>query len=140
MGIFVKTPEEQAEKARQKQEEAQQRAQAEWLASPVGKATTAYERNQGFFQIELDLNQVTRSAGFTGGSTFTYDGFGVKQHRGAGHADVLSQIEAVGWRLEHANWVHIMTGQVSRDKFLSSGQEVGIMGVTVGVYLFRRVD
>jgi hypothetical protein len=31
-------------------------------------------------------------------------------------------------------------GQQSRDKFLSSGQNVAIRGTTVGYYLFRRCE
>lgn len=54
--------------------------------------------------------------------------------------DLLGQIEEAGWRLEHANWVYIQTGQNSRDKFLASGQHVVVTGEVLGIYLFRRDD
>jgi hypothetical protein len=52
--------------------------------------------------------------------------------------DLLGQIEEAGWRLEHADWVYIQTGQNSRDKFLASGQHVVVTGEVIGIYLFRR--
>jgi hypothetical protein len=54
--------------------------------------------------------------------------------------DVLSQIEDVGWQLEHVGYVFQETGQQSRDKLLSSGQQVATYGKTVGHFLFRRVE
>jgi hypothetical protein len=45
-----------------------------------------------------------------------------------------------GWELVTAPFVFVETGQESRDKFLSSGQNVAIKGATVGYYLFRRAE
>jgi hypothetical protein len=53
---------------------------------------------------------------------------------------VLGRIELAGWRLEHANWVYVETGQNSRNKFLSTGQQVVTTGQVMGIYLFRRDD
>jgi hypothetical protein len=36
--------------------------------------------------------------------------------------------------------VFVEEGQQSRDKFMSSGQNVAIKGTTVGYYLFRRCE
>ena len=33
-----------------------------------------------------------------------------------------------------------MTGQQSRDKFMSSGQNVAVAGTVIGYYLFRRCE
>jgi hypothetical protein len=96
---------------------------------------TAYHNGDGFFQVQLEVSEVARSVWSS-----SYQGYSVKEGEAQSHADVLSRIEAVGWRLEHVGYVYVMTGQVSRDKLLSSGQEVGVMGKTVGIYLFRRVD
>jgi hypothetical protein len=61
-------------------------------------------------------------------------------HRDADSAQVLGEIELIGWRLEHANWVFIQTGQTSRSKFLTTGQHTVTNGEVVGIYLFRRDD
>ncbi|MGZ5394991.1 MAG: hypothetical protein ACXWEI_05830 [Mycobacterium sp.] len=39
-------------------------------------------------------------------------------------ADLLGQIELAGWRLEHANWVYVQTGQNSRNNLIATGQQV----------------
>jgi hypothetical protein len=133
-----------AEQARRQQEaaaaaEAKHRAQQEkaFLASPVGRATTAFGEGAGFFHIQLEMSEIGRSGldtvlGYSGG-------LGVERKRG-GHSDVLAQIEDVGWRLEHVGYVYMETGQISRDKLLSSGQQVATLGKTVGHFLFRRAE
>jgi len=56
-----------------------------------------------------------------------------RQHGGQG--EVLTFIEKEGWELVHAGFVFKESGQVSRDKFLSSGQQVTTTGSTYGIYL-----
>jgi hypothetical protein len=70
-----------------------------------------------------------------------FQGYNVR-HTSAGnqHMDMLSAIESIGWRLENVGYVYVITGAVTRDKMLSSGQEAGVMGETHGIYLFRRAD
>lgn len=51
----------------------------------------------------------------------------------------------MGWALEetttgNGSFVFVEQGQQSRDKFMSSGQNVAIKGQTVGFYLFRRSE
>jgi hypothetical protein len=123
----------EAERAAQ----SEQKARQAWLASPVGQATSAREAGAQFFQIDLDLTAMERSVW---ASADAKSGYNVKERRVGNHADALGQIEAVGWRLEHAGFVFIQTGQVSRDKMLSSGQEVGVQGRVSGIYLFRRAS
>lgn len=50
---------------------------------------------------------------------------------------LLTEIELEGWELIHAGFAFHETGQVSRDKFLTSGQSTSTTGRTVGIYLFR---
>ncbi len=69
-----------------------------------------------------------------------YSGVPGVERKRAGHGDVLAQVEDVGWRLEHVGYVYVETGQVSRDKLLSSGQQVATLGKTVGHFLFRRTE
>jgi len=122
-----------AEAAEAKRRAAQEKA---FLASPIGRATTAFEGGAGFFHIQLEMSEIGRS----GFDAFGYSGsLGVERRRG-GHTDVLAQIEEVGWRLEHVGYVFQETGQQSRDKLLSSGQQVATYGKTVGHFLFRRAE
>lgn len=132
---------DRAGRERQKadQNAAKERAVAEeaFLRSPVGRATAARSEGAGFFHVELEMSEVGRSnldllVGYSGAP-------GVERKR-AGHGDVLAQVEDVGWRLEHVGYVYVETGQVSRDKLLSSGQQVATLGKTVGHFLFRRAE
>ena len=74
-----------------------ERERRAFAASPVGQATLAHDRGDGLLQIEMSVDD-------------------------AG-AQTLSQVEAVGWRLEHAGYAF----KVYDDS-----------GTLVGVYLFRR--
>jgi hypothetical protein len=40
--------------------------------------------------------------------------------------------------LVNGSFVFVETGQQSRDKFMSSGQNVAVSGTVVGYYLFKR--
>jgi hypothetical protein len=53
---------------------------------------------------------------------------------------VLNAIAAEGWDLITASFVFIVQGEQSRDKFMSSGQNVAVKGSTVGYYVFRRAE
>jgi hypothetical protein len=129
MALFTqKTEEERAGDAARK-------AEAAFWASPQGKAAIAFERGDEFFQIEIPHSSVT---GFTN-AAFNSATKG-KIRRNLTRTDLLGQIEETGWRLQHADWVYVQTGQNSRDKFLASGQHVVVTGEVIGIYLFRRDD
>jgi hypothetical protein len=51
---------------------------------------------------------------------------------------VLNAIAFEGWELVNGGFVFVEEGQQSRDKFMSSGQNVATKGSVVGYYLFRR--
>jgi len=53
---------------------------------------------------------------------------------------VLNAICREGWDLVSGDFVFVEEGQQSRDKFMSSGQNVAINGRTVGYYLFKRCE
>jgi hypothetical protein len=53
------------------------------------------------------------------------------------HSSILEAVEEHGWHLEHVNYVFRMTETVSRDKFLSSGQQEAVSGEVLGIYIFR---
>jgi hypothetical protein len=129
MALFsTKTDEERAA-------DAARRAEAAFWSSPQGKAAQAFERGDEFFQIEIPHSSVT---GFTN-AAFNSATKGTIRRK-LSRTDLLGQIEETGWRLQHADWVYVQTGQNSRDKFLASGQHVVVTGEVIGIYLFRRDD
>jgi hypothetical protein len=54
--------------------------------------------------------------------------------------EVLNSVCREGWELVNGSFVFIEEGQQSRDKFMSSGQNVAVKGTIVGYYLFRRCE
>jgi hypothetical protein len=117
------------DKAVARQEEKGSKA---FLASPVGKARTAYEDGAGFFELKLTVGSIRGEAIAMSGTKTT-----TKSHT---FTDVLSQVEAVGWHLEHVGYLFVHEKEVSRDKFFSSGQQTAISGRADAIYLFRRSE
>ena len=115
-----------ADRARVAEEE---RKRAEFLATPVGAATAARDAGQEFFEIQLEVGAHSGTASF---------GSAQGQRTTSSSAGILGDIEQVGWRLEHAGYFYMLTGETSTKKVLVSGDETVVSGVTVGVYLFRR--
>jgi hypothetical protein len=143
---LFKTPEEkEAERrAREAEQERERAAAAErvrletetrekqaWLASPVGAATSAREAGERFFEVQLPVG------GHTGAASW---GMASGTRSATSSAAALREIEDVGWRLEHASYFFMVTGESSTERMFLSGQETAVSGVTVGVYLFRRTD
>jgi hypothetical protein len=119
---------EQAARAERAQASEEQRKRDALLATPVGAATAAKEAGQQFFEVQLEVGAHVGTAGF--GSA--------EGHRTASSsAAILGDIENVGWRLEHAGYFYMITGEASSDRIFLSGQATAVSGVTVGVYLFR---
>src|SRR5215472_7790705 len=116
----------EAEQARVAEE---QRQRAAFLASPVGAATAAKEEGQRFFEVQLEVGRHAGSAGW--GAT---EG----RHTTSSAAATLGEIENLGWRLEHAGYYFMITGETSTDRVFASGEATAISGVTMGVYLFRN--
>ena len=54
--------------------------------------------------------------------------------------DVLNSVCREGWELITGSFVFVEEGQQSRDKFMSSGQNVAIKGSVIGYYLFKRCE
>lgn len=113
------------------QEEAQR--QADYLSSPVGRATTAHHRGDTFFQFQTAIGTlVGKPSGFgSSGNAFAhYDNEVV---------GLLSQIEEIGWSLMDVGHVFVETGATSTNKVLTTGQGTVAQGMVMGIYLFRRV-
>jgi len=120
------------EELRQEQAAAKAEADAAFAASPVGRATAAHAAGNGFFQIEIEVSALTGPSSFFGSSSNEI------QHTGIA-TDLLGQIEAVGWHLEHAGFVFIETGSTSTSRILQTGEGMVTEGNVTGIYLFRRV-
>lgn len=137
--VFGKTAEQKAadeqQKALERAAKDQERARQQFLASPIGQATTAKEQSQGFFEIQLKVGSSQRDS-----TVFGSNNTNIAQTKTQTHAGTLAAIEAVGWRLEHVGHVFVVTSESSRDKLLSTGQQTAVSGDTVGIYLFRNVE
>jgi hypothetical protein len=123
-----KTQEDKQEERRAK---AEQEARAKYLASPVGKAEAAYQAEQTFFQLTINISEIEgRSSDWSYSQSTQTERFNA--------VDTLGQIEELGWRLEHVGYVFVETGEVAPGKMMSSGSVSRMQGYVEGIYLFRR--
>jgi len=136
---FGKTAEqkvaEETQRAAERAAKEQERARREFLASPIGQATTAKEQSQGFFEVQLKVGSSQRDSTVWGTNNTN-----ISQNKTETHAGTLAAIEAIGWRLEHVGHVFVVTSESSRDKLLSTGQQTAVSGDTIGIYLFRNTE
>ena len=108
----------------------EQEKQAEaFERSLAGQARLAYQHGDMFFQVQIPHAEVRRRVFVASGSA---------ERLAGSSAGELGAIEAEGWRLEHANFVYVMTGQTSADRTGFTGQSTAVNGRVDGVYLFRR--
>jgi len=129
-----KSPEEKEEIKRQKEIERrlekEEEREKKFLASPQGKARKAFKSGAKLFQIDLRVSE-TKGGVIAMSGTYTD---AVKFE----NVNKLEEIEREGWKLENTGYVYRVLESVSRDKFLSSGQQEAISGEIVGIYIFRR--
>ena len=123
-----KRREEQQERERKRREE------EAFRSTPKGIARTAKEEGRKVFQYVEKLSETVGAAvpmvgAFTSG----------QQNEGV-IISSIEDIESEGWTLINDNYVFQVTGSVSRDKFLSSGQQEAVSGQLIGIYTFRAVD
>jgi hypothetical protein len=130
------TEEKAARQEQKEREQEQERLAAEkaaFDASPPGQARLAKEAGQRFFQTIIPIENVDRTAM----AKFSHE----MRTRVKDTSDVvgalLTAVEDEGWELITAGYVFRQTGGASRDKFLASGQQIAVMGDTLGVYLFK---
>lgn len=142
MGLFKQaTPEEhaasEAEKARKQasaeQQKADKHAQRQlelFLASPQGQARTAFATGDDVFQVDFPvMKQKAEVVAMVGA---------FNSAKSSDSTRTLNDIVAEGWDLVTASFVFVVQGEESRDKFMSSGQNVAVKGETRGYYVFRR--
>jgi hypothetical protein len=132
--------EEKAAKQEQKEREQEEKRlaaeKAAFDASPPGQARIAKQTGQRFFQLVLPIENVDR----TSLAKLSHN----MDTRVRDTSDVvgalLTAVDDEGWDLIEAGYVFRQTGGASRDKFLASGQQIAVMGDTLGVYLFKARD
>lgn len=127
-----------AQKASREAEKQAERERKAFEASPAGQARAAFERGDGFFEVELDM-RATGNLNSHGGTGSDRGDWAPHRPR-SGRMDALSQVEDEGRAFMQASYVFVQTGEDSHDKFLASGQRTAIRGKIVGIYLFRRRD
>jgi len=119
----------EAAQAAQAQARAEAKAREAWLAGPVGGATAAKQAGEEFFEVQLEVGSHTGSASW---------GEATGERDAVSSASTLAEIERVGWRLEHASHVFMVTGESSTERVFLSGQNTAVSGAMMGVYLFRN--
>jgi hypothetical protein len=131
MSIFKKeTEEERAAKDAAKAAERAEKERQAFLQTPVGRARTAFERGDQLFQYSHEVESQDAVIVAMVGSATT--------QKSSDPSEILNAVAREGWELVTGSFVFREQGQQSRDKFMSSGQNVAIKGTTVGYYLFRR--
>ncbi|CBE69323.1 MAG: hypothetical protein F9K13_12830 [Candidatus Methylomirabilis oxygeniifera] len=130
MGFFNPTPEERAEKERQRLEKEKRRRDEAFAASPAGQARAAKAAGMKIFQIDVPLS-------WTKGYTVAMVGAFTDSTKTSDYSRTIQAIEEEGWRLDHVGYVYRITGSESRDKFLASGQQEAVSGEIIGIYMFR---
>jgi hypothetical protein len=119
----------EAARAEQARVAEEQRKRDAFLATPVGAATVAMDEGQRFFEVQLEVGGHIGSAGF---------GASEGRRTASSSAAILGEIEKLGWRLEHAGYYFMVTGETSTSRIFVTGEATAVSGVTIGVYLFRN--
>jgi hypothetical protein len=143
MAMLKKSDEERAQKeARKRQKAIEKAAQSRqreldkawhgFWASPAGEARRAFYNGDHVFQYAIDvMNQSAIIVAMIGSNT---------SKKTADPSAVLNAVCHEGWELVNGDFVFVQSGQQSRDKFMSSGQNVAVSGTVMGYYLFRRCE
>lgn len=121
-----------AEDAERKRLEGIEKIRRAFFATPAGQARVAYENGDQVFQYSFDvMTQQAIIVAMVGSKTSA---------KTSDPTAILNSVAHEGWELVNGSFVFVEQGQQSRDKFMSSGQNVAIKGTTVGYYLFKRSE
>lgn len=128
----TKSPEDRALEATAKAQDQAAHEGRRFRATPVGRARTAFERGDRLLQYEHAVtSQQAVIVAMVGGSV---------KASSSDPSDILNAVCREGWELVNGSFVFVEQGQQSRDKFMSSGQNIAVKGDTIGYYLFRRSE
>lgn len=137
MPFFMSTKEKRErdkERMEARRRERKRREEEAFRRTPKGIARTAKEEGRKVFQYVEKLSE-------TVGETIPMIGaFTSGQQNEGVIVSSIEDIESEGWILINDNYIFQVPGSVSRDKFLSSGQQEAVSGQLIGIYTFRAVD
>jgi hypothetical protein len=120
------------EKRASQQAEQVRKAREAFFNTPGGRARIGFERGDHVFQYAHNvMSQEAIIVAMVGSGT---------SQKTADPVSILNSVCNEGWELVNGSFVFVEQGQQSRDKFMSSGQNVAIKGATIGYYLFRRCE
>ncbi len=119
-----KTPEERAAHAAEK-------ARKRFFNTPAGRARLAYEASDHVFQYEYDVMSQKAIVVMRKNQAV---------QRTSDPSEILNSVCLEGWELVTGSFVFVQTGEVSRNRAVKSGQQIGIHGKVIGCYLFKRCE
>jgi hypothetical protein len=122
----------QREEVAKRKADAIEKARLAFFATPAGRARESFENGDRVFQYSINvMSQQAIIVAMVGSRTSS---------RTTDPSVILNSVCSEGWDLVNGSFVFVEQGQQSRDKFMSSGQNVAIQGAIVGYYLFRRAE
>lgn len=95
-------------------------------------AADAHTRGDLLLHVQFDVAQLTGESSSWGSAE---NGIVRDDHVGY----LLSQVEALGWRLEHTGYVFVESGSTSSARMFSTGTGVVNHGGIEGMFTFRRL-
>lgn len=104
---------------------------AEAAAQKLALARAAYDRGDALLQLQLDVSVLVgqkSSWGSADNMITTDDSVGY----------FLSEVERIGWRLEHSGFAFVQSGATSSQRMWGTGEGVVNHGAVAGYYVFRR--
>lgn len=140
MQLGRKSDEERDARAATKQAEREAKAREKlrqtFFSSPAGQARVAFESGAKVFQYEADVSAMRAVVKplLLGSSAVG------RESLSRGPVATLNAVCDEGWEIVSGSFVFVETGQVSRNKALSSGQQVAVSGKVRGYYLFKRLE
>ncbi|MGW8482421.1 hypothetical protein ACWGJP_04740 [Microbacterium sp. NPDC055903] len=104
---------------------------ADEAARQVQLATEAHARGDVLLHLQLDVSLLTGESSSWGsaGNVMTTD-------TSVGY--FLTEIEKVGWRLEHTGYTFVESGATTSARIFGTGEGVVNHGAVAGYFTFRR--
>lgn len=92
----------------------------------------AYSRGDALLHLQVEVSRLTGEASSWGSAD---NGFVSDESVGY----FLSEVERIGWRLEHTGYTFVESGATTSARMLSTGTGVVNHGAVSGYFTFRRV-
>ena len=92
----------------------------------------AYDRGDVLLHLQAEVSRLTGEASSWGSAD---NAFVSDEHVGY----FLSEVERIGWHLEHTGYTFVESGATTSARMLSTGTGVVNHGAVAGYFTFRRV-